>query len=299
MLALTTRFLAASLAWAAVAFAQPSHAAIIATGGNIPTDPAWWANGGDSGTYGYIGVNGDVGALSVTGGSILNARTFLLGSFDGTGTATVSGGFVNAFAGDGVVVGNGGGPSSLLVDGGGSVTSPAGTIGWNSDSNSVTLTGQGSQWIDSGDLRLGNSSNNNNLTVEHDALVKVGGALSFYNLDGYGGNVVRLNGGYLALFGNVDTDSAFKADIEGDITSGYFQFWKESAWITATRADLSISSYTSDGDALAATGYEGLGGYTVITTTPVPEIDPAGMGSVLALVSGSLGLLERRRLRTG
>jgi len=29
----------------------------------------------------------------------------------------------------------------------------------------------------------------------------------------------------------------------------------------------------------------------------VPEIDPAGMGSVLALVTGTLGLLERRRLK--
>lgn len=32
-----------------------------------------------------------------------------------------------------------------------------------------------------------------------------------------------------------------------------------------------------------------------ITGTAVPEIDPAGMGSVLALVTGMLGLLERRR----
>ena len=31
-------------------------------------------------------------------------------------------------------------------------------------------------------------------------------------------------------------------------------------------------------------------------STPVPEIDPNGVGSVLALVSGALGLLERRRL---
>jgi len=29
----------------------------------------------------------------------------------------------------------------------------------------------------------------------------------------------------------------------------------------------------------------------------VPEIDPAGMSSVLALVTGALGLLERRRLK--
>jgi hypothetical protein len=31
----------------------------------------------------------------------------------------------------------------------------------------------------------------------------------------------------------------------------------------------------------------------------VPEIDPAGMGSVLALITGALGLLERRRLKIG
>lgn len=33
------------------------------------------------------------------------------------------------------------------------------------------------------------------------------------------------------------------------------------------------------------------------TFTSVPEIDPAGVGSVLALVAGVLGLVERRRLR--
>ena len=33
------------------------------------------------------------------------------------------------------------------------------------------------------------------------------------------------------------------------------------------------------------------------TSSAVPEIDPAGIGSVLALVTGALGLLERRRLK--
>ncbi len=36
-------------------------------------------------------------------------------------------------------------------------------------------------------------------------------------------------------------------------------------------------------------------GSTFITLSVVPEIDPAGVGSVLALVCGALGLLERRR----
>lgn len=31
--------------------------------------------------------------------------------------------------------------------------------------------------------------------------------------------------------------------------------------------------------------------------SPVPEIDPAGLGSVLALVGGALGLVERKRLK--
>lgn len=34
-----------------------------------------------------------------------------------------------------------------------------------------------------------------------------------------------------------------------------------------------------------------------ITSAAVPEIDPAGMGSVLGLVIGGLGMLERRRLK--
>ena len=41
---------------------------------------------------------------------------------------------------------------------------------------------------------------------------------------------------------------------------------------------------------LAAPAYAG-------SPAPVPEIDPAGMGSVLALVTGALGLLERRRMK--
>jgi hypothetical protein len=35
----------------------------------------------------------------------------------------------------------------------------------------------------------------------------------------------------------------------------------------------------------------------VVLTAAVPEIDPNSLGSVLALVAGSLGLLERRRLK--
>lgn len=37
---------------------------------------------------------------------------------------------------------------------------------------------------------------------------------------------------------------------------------------------------------------------TVVASSPVPEIDPAGIGSVVALLSGAVALLERRRPRS-
>ena len=54
----------------------------------------------------------------------------------------------------------------------------------------------------------------------------------------------------------------------------------------------SISSFTLSNASI------GLRDFTVQPApTAVPEIDPAGMGSVLALVAGALCLLERRRLK--
>ncbi len=44
--------------------------------------------------------------------------------------------------------------------------------------------------------------------------------------------------------------------------------------------------------------YGGLGYGVVEVVNPVPEIDPAGLGSVLALVGGAIGLVERRRRGT-
>ena len=40
------------------------------------------------------------------------------------------------------------------------------------------------------------------------------------------------------------------------------------------------------------------GAWVIGTTSAVPEIDPAGIGSVLALVTGALGLLDRLRPKT-
>lgn len=62
-------------------------------------------------------------------------------------------------------------------------------------------------------------------------------------------------------------------------------------------------TYTSLGITSTSTAFSWLGGgagRTVslnVVSPAVPEIDPAGMGAVLALVTGALGLFERRRSR--
>jgi probable HAF family extracellular repeat protein len=60
------------------------------------------------------------------------------------------------------------------------------------------------------------------------------------------------------------------------------------------------AAISADGSAIVGGGfYEGEGRAFLVTGLPtVPEIDPNSLGSVLALVLGSLGLLERRRLKT-
>ena len=69
-------------------------------------------------------------------------------------------------------------------------------------------------------------------------------------------------------------DSTPSRYYSGDFPS---TFWSEQP--------LTFPSTTADGWVIG----------TVVA--PVPEIDPAGIGSVLALVTGALGLLERRRLK--
>jgi len=66
---------------------------------------------------------------------------------------------------------------------------------------------------------------------------------------------------------------------------GSNQYGNASADFSTDQGTLHVSSHTD------------LTGSFIIAAAPVPEIDPAGMGSVMALVTGALGLLERRRLK--
>lgn len=87
--------------------------------------------------------------------------------------------------------------------------------------------------------------------------------------------------------------SSLTLGIDGNYTGGPFA---ADFTITKSLADLSFLDATNSrlffGTGDSATTFDNLS-----ITAPVPEIDPAGMGSVLALVAGAVGLMERHRKR--
>ena len=76
-----------------------------------------------------------------------------------------------------------------------------------------------------------------------------------------------------------------------DYTQLYGHVFSTAAWYVVNTNDGTVGSsiWTSP------VAFRDLGGAS-LTQSAVPEIDPAAFGGVLALVMGSLGLLERRRM---
>lgn len=111
------------------------------------------------------------------------------------------------------------------------------------------------------------------------------GRLTFDNLFWPGGSPATASGpewadykgGFLDIYGLMFT-----------IDGGYaVNFWN------VQNNDYGLAVATSEADPAARTQLD----YVMSGVSVVPEIDPAGMGSVLALVTGALGLLKRRRLQ--
>ena len=73
--------------------------------------------------------------------------------------------------------------------------------------------------------------------------------------------------------------------------------WGTTIYGTTTQRDGSWISYQWYLDKSSFLHMYGLSEELNASSPPVPEIDPAGMGAVLAVVTGALGLRERRRLK--
>jgi hypothetical protein len=85
-------------------------------------------------------------------------------------------------------------------------------------------------------------------------------------------------------------------------TFGLFSFFSSSGGFLGLSVDgTSLSSLGGGewayGGLILSETWTGTTMGLVVSLNAVPEIDAAGMGSVVALVAGALGLLERRRLK--
>jgi hypothetical protein len=83
----------------------------------------------------------------------------------------------------------------------------------------------------------------------------------------------------------------------GDYSTLYGHDYNGGKWYTVALATgnlteiVGFTTYTS-----GTNGFRDLGGASLESVTAVPEIDPSAFGSVIALLLGALGLIERRRL---
>ena len=127
---------------------------------------ATWNN---SGTV-NVGFAGGENSLSVLdGGVVTSVNGYLAAEAGSSGnTATVSGKDSSWTTSLNFFTGYLGGTNSLLVSGGGAVSTNIGGLGWNATSgnNSVLVTGAGSQWSNSDVLYIGNAGSANTFSVE-------------------------------------------------------------------------------------------------------------------------------------
>jgi hypothetical protein len=116
--------------------------------------------------------------------------------------------------------------------------------------------------------------------------------------------------GHLFISGAADFDGALALDdtsLSGGLSGGQtfelFSFSSYSGGFDLLSVDGTILTSLGSGEwaygslTLTEVWTSTTMSLTVTGATAVPEIDPNSLGSVLALVVGSLGLLERRRLR--
>lgn len=187
-----------------------------------------------------------------------------------------------------VIVGNYGSGNAITVSGGADATF-SGTslvIGANAGSNSVTVSGSGSTLVCANltTFSIGTASaTGNTLVIENSGLVKVDMVPTVAT-----GSYIYIDGGYLAVSGD-------KSSALATLLSGHYIKYKNTSgvWTTADTSTVSITYYNSSQatEAYNATTYSDLGGYTILTTTPVPEPSTWALFGGL----GALGLAGYRR----
>jgi hypothetical protein len=86
-------------------------------------------------------------------------------------------------------------------------------------------------------------------------------------------------------------------DLDGLASSGSFRQMRGGYWSSFSAFALSSAASSDYVPSSEEFGFGFRLASPVSSPSAVPEIDPNSLGSVLAVVLGSLGLLERRRLK--
>lgn len=206
-----------------------------------------------------------------------------------------------------VVLGEYGSENSIIVRDGATFTSGSMIIGQydvtvgggiTGMNNELLVTGANSVWQNVGSVAIGSSENEGNsgnrIVVQDRGLAMLGDGLPTLEdvpdtLTVALGNKIRIDGGYIALFG--DQQAAITALID----AGAFQVLQGGIWTDATSSDIQFAYFATGADTSSFTAgyYDNLGGYTVVTAVPEPSTAVLLFG---ALVVG-LWMLRRRSAR--
>lgn len=241
--------------------------------------------------HGFALFNGFYGSGQLTienGGTVTNVLGVLGYAPSAHGSVQITGPGAQWSVSGQLVVGNAG-PGELTVENSGRLFTAQTLVGaFSNSSSSVLVTGSDSIWTNAGSLTIGNNgASSNTVTITDQALLKQNSASLSFSLGGGTDNYLRLDGGYFAWQGD---NTSNVIDLVSD---GFFQVWDGADWVNADGSFLfDFGYFATDAEALDFTGYNGLGGYTILTTVPEP-----GTWALLGL--GLTTLLLRRRRKGG
>jgi len=184
-------------------------------------------------------------------------------------------------------------PNNMHISGDGSLSDAKTVIA--TQGNSVLVSGANSVLENQGDITVGSlllntgtesvtaAYSTGTLSVVDKGLVMVGSVVSetaILNITQ--GSEVQINGGFLALFGDLSLSDSYLYTLISE--EKFSIFTEEGNWITAAANDFTITYVEEGEDSGSATDglYTSLGGYTIITAAyVVPE-----PGAVVLLVAG-------------
>jgi T5SS/PEP-CTERM-associated repeat protein len=241
----------------------------------------------------YVGRDGYSNQMTVKSGADVTSVGGVIGDGTAAGSTlgrnnsvTVDGAGSTWDCGTGdLAIGNYGHTNALTISSGGLVSDVNGTIGYfsNSTGNAVTVTGTGSQWLNSGLLTVG-LGGSGTLTIESGGLVTAA-SLSI----GTGGGLYIKNG-CLALDGDA------VSDIETLLGNGKeIYVWNAGAYVTLTTGNYAdyVTYYSNidSGNSTLASAYDLSGTFTVVTAVP----EPAAVALFGGLSTLAMALAIRRR----